>query len=113
MSLHLNRQCQRADALPPPVRLVPGIGCTDQEEARNERETSQGSRVRCCGAPYMCGLHSRQPGFLQLCCSPTLVSSETARPRRMILGSVPCCRFKTPKCLFLRAFSADSQALWI
>src|SRR3982751_4993319 len=37
MSLHLNRQCQRADALPPPVRFVPGIGCTDQEEARNER----------------------------------------------------------------------------
>src|SRR5690348_7890481 len=35
MSLHLNQQCQRADASPPPVRLVPGIGCTDQEEARN------------------------------------------------------------------------------
>jgi hypothetical protein len=29
MSLHLNRQCQRADTHPPPVRFVPGIGCTD------------------------------------------------------------------------------------
>jgi hypothetical protein len=46
MSLHLNRQCQRADAHPPPVRLVPGIGYTDQEEARNERETPKGGRVR-------------------------------------------------------------------
>ena len=46
MSLHLNRQCQRADAHPPPVRLVPGIGYTDQEEARNERETPRGGRVR-------------------------------------------------------------------
>jgi len=26
--------------------LVPGIGYTDQEEARNERETSMGGRVR-------------------------------------------------------------------
>ena len=46
MSLHLNQQCQRADALPPPVRMVPGIGCTDQEETRNERRPLRG-RVRC------------------------------------------------------------------
>ena len=45
MSLHLNRQCQRADAHPPPVRLVPGIGCTDQEEARTNTKP-QGGRVR-------------------------------------------------------------------
>ena len=70
MSLHLNRQCQRADALPPPVRLVPGIGCTDQEEARNERRPLEGGRVRRCEAPYMGEPRSRQPGILQLCCSP-------------------------------------------
>src|SRR3954468_20760973 len=63
MSPHHTQQCQRADVLPPPVRFVPGIGCTDQEEARNERETSTGSRVRCCGAPYMGEPPSRQPGF--------------------------------------------------
>ena len=63
MSLHLNRQCQRADALPPPVRLVPGIGCTDQEEARNERRPLEGGRVRRCEAPYMGEPRSRQPGI--------------------------------------------------
>ena len=46
MSLHLNQQCQRADALPLPVRFVPGIGYADQEEARNERETFMEGRVR-------------------------------------------------------------------
>jgi len=32
--------------------MVPGIGCTDQEEARNERETSLQGRVRCWRAIY-------------------------------------------------------------
>jgi len=69
MSLHLNRQCQRADALPPPVRFVPGIGCTDQEEARNERETLKEGRVRLLEGAYMCGPPPRQPAFLQFDCS--------------------------------------------
>ena len=62
MSLHLNRQCQRADALPPPVRLVPGIGCTDQEEARNGGE-SRRDRRRLLEAPYMGGSPARQRPF--------------------------------------------------
>jgi len=32
--------------------LVPGIGCTDQEEARNERETFVEGRVRCWRGIY-------------------------------------------------------------
>src|ERR1043165_5812219 len=66
MSLHLNQQCQRADAHPPPVRLVPGIGYTDQEEARNERETSLRGRVRLLEGHICVALRPVNPGFYNI-----------------------------------------------
>jgi hypothetical protein len=41
MSLHLNQQCQRADALPPPVRLVPGIGYADERRRETNADLSK------------------------------------------------------------------------
>ena len=73
---------RRASSLP--VRVVPGIGCTDQEEARNERETLVEGRVRCCGAPYMGGAQSRQPGILQLCCIRFSARSNAEAPVRKL-----------------------------
>ena len=71
MSLHLNRQCQRADASLPPVRLVPGIGCTDQEEARNGGRPKK-DRTAAAGVPYMGRSPVRQPALLQFLCSWSL-----------------------------------------
>src|SRR6476661_3765946 len=98
MSLHLNQQCQRADALPLPVRLVPGIGCTDQEEARNERRPLEGGRVRRCEAPYMGEAPSRQPGFLQLCCSPPAALRNGRNRPAWSLDKELVTRFKTLNC---------------
>jgi len=80
MSLHLNQQCQRADTLPRPVRVVPGIGYTDQEEARNERETSVGGRVRLLEGHIWVTL-LRVNGFLQFCCSGRFSSAELLAPQ--------------------------------
>ena len=107
MSLHLNQQCQRADALRPPVRLVPGIGCTDQEEARNERETLIEGRVRCCGAPYMCGAQSRQPGFCNYVARTFQPARRAEAPLAYAVGSVQRLRFKRDKPLFYAAFSSS------
>ena len=77
MSLHLNRQCQRADALPPPVRLVPGIGLyRPRRGAKRTRDLLRG-RVRLLEAAYMCGLPMRQPAFLQNCCNRPLPPLRT------------------------------------
>ena len=47
MSLHLNRQCQRADALSPPVRLVPGVGRPTKRGAKRRRsEVAAAAAVR-------------------------------------------------------------------
>ena len=78
MSLHLNRQCQRADAHPPPVRLVPGIGCTDQEEARKRRRPRLGPPP-FAGGPYMCEPPMRQRLFAILLHGPFCARSRPAR----------------------------------
>jgi len=56
--------------------MVPGIGCTDQEEARNERETSLQGRVRCWRAIYG-WLLQPSTGFLQFDCSSPNHAAQT------------------------------------
>src|SRR5207253_9983432 len=53
-----------------PGSIRSGHRLADLEKARNERETSNGSRVRLLEWAYMGDPQMRQPAFLQYCCNP-------------------------------------------
>src|SRR5258708_21922958 len=53
MSLHLNQQCQRADAHPLPVRLVPGIGCSDLRRRETNARPHQKAAFACWRRIYV------------------------------------------------------------
>ena len=63
MSLHLNRQCQRADASLPPVRLVPGVGMPTKRDT-NTVAVREGRR-RCCEGAYMEGASGPSTAFFE------------------------------------------------
>src|SRR3954470_16435475 len=112
MSLHLNQQCQRADAHPPPVRLVPGIGYTDQEEARNERRPVARPRP-LLEPPYMDGADGRQPAFCNIAAACRRHRSARRVPPRLRaqleMGS--SAEFSSLKALKMLALSRRSSAL--
>src|SRR6185312_1823491 len=62
MSLHLNRQCQRADAHPPPVRLFRASVNRPRRGAKRTRDLVKRPRPLAGGA-YMCRSWNRQPTF--------------------------------------------------
>src|SRR5690348_2499352 len=62
MSLHLNQQCQRADAHSPPVRLFRASVMPTRECAKRTRDLVTRPRPLAGGA-YMCGFRMRQPAF--------------------------------------------------
>ncbi len=88
-----NQQCQRADVLPAPVRIVPGIGYTDQEEARNERRPFVEGRVRRCEG-HICATLRCVNVFLQFCCSAAFEASKSCFDLSAIVAGSPI------KCLF-------------
>jgi len=63
MSLHLNRQCQRADAHPPPVRLFRASVVPTKK--RRETVADPLGAVAVAGGAYMCGPRMRQRLFVQ------------------------------------------------
>ena len=84
MSLHLNRQCQRADALPPPVRLFRASVVPTKKRHETNADLSKEAASAAVSAIYGGG-PKPSTGFLQLCCArPSSSSGRASVPR---LGS--------------------------
>jgi hypothetical protein len=87
-----------------PGSIVPGIGCTDQEEARNERRPFNQGRVRRCEGHICVDPEAVNRVFCTYFATGLRLARETVRFPRLSVDKDENRHFKASKLLFLKSF---------